>query len=55
MIVHYPVPFVNNLLSSLSTYSSAAQGFFVQKSLRGTALYGFITMKDVQKTKEIGI
>ena len=30
MTVNYPVPFLDNLLSSLSTYSSATQGFFVR-------------------------
>ena len=30
MMVNYPVSFVDNLLSSLSTYSSATQGFFVR-------------------------
>ena len=30
MMVNYPVPFVDNLLSSLSTYSSATQEFFVR-------------------------
>ena len=30
MTVNYPFPFVDNLLSSLSTYSSATQGFFVK-------------------------
>ena len=29
-MVNYPVPFADNLLSNLSTYSSAAQGFFVR-------------------------
>ena len=30
MTVNYPAPSVDNLLSSLSTYSSATQGFFVR-------------------------
>ena len=30
MMVNYPVPFVDNLLSSLSTYSNATQEFFVR-------------------------
>ena len=35
MTVNYPVPFVDNLLSSLSTYSSATQGFFVRRPSKG--------------------
>ena len=35
MTVNYPVPFVDYLLSSLSTYSSATQGFFVRSPRKG--------------------
>ena len=54
MTVNCPVPFVDILLSSLITYSSATSEILCKKSLKGTTLYEFVTMKDMQKTKEIG-
>ena len=54
-MVNYPVPFVNNLPSSLSTYSSATQGFLVRDSVQlRDSPYDVIPMEDMQKTTETG-